>query len=403
MSPFDDKISYKITAVVAVICFAVQFVSRPYIGNLSTYLFGGLGGFFSVLTIIFLFKSIKTRQEQKETLLKSKGVKTETPSSEKTIKPLIAGIILIIIGSILTYIFASAFIQTISEVSYNTGEDYFQERANSVYDMLIILLIVFEIVMIVGGVMAIIRKMRGFALISCALGFIPTGLMFRVTASFNPFLSGIFFLAILSLALAMILLVKSKSEFPIKKTNVSDFISPRIMNVSPHASLRIPKEYDNVHTFDGRTVSLRTLSVYEGKFLELSLESINEYDFSLGFRNNNIGPFIGAKDMVYSFWPFIDSPLADTKETIWTKDIKPISSLANELSHQCLLFSNKPDQAAQMLQKIRRLPIDWDLFYLSQDNFFAYYRIEGKLDSYIVDNYVKNFGEMVKTFENTRL
>jgi hypothetical protein len=403
MSPFDDEVSYKITAIVAVICFALQFVGRPYIGNLSTYLFGGLGGFFSVLTIIFLFYSIKTRQEQEETLLQSKGVETETLSSEKTIKPLIAGMILIIIGSLLTYFFITAALQSFSETPVYTENLYDYNKVQNPIEVLILLLIAFGIMMVIGGILALMRKMRGFALISCVLGFIPTGFMVLVVASFNPFLSGIFLLGILSIALAMILLVKSRNEFPTNKTNISDFISPRIMNVPTPSSFNIPKEYGDTQTFEGKTVSLRTLSVREGNFLELSLKSSREFDLSLGFRNRNSGPFKDTKDIVYSFWPFINSPLADTKETIWTKDILPISSLTNELSNKCILFSNKPDQAQQMLQRINSLPTDWDLFYLSQDYFFAYYRITGTLDRSILDTYVKNFGEMVKTFENTRL
>ncbi|MFH1170439.1 MAG: hypothetical protein V1704_02680 [Candidatus Vogelbacteria bacterium] len=50
----------KVTSVLALGSFVLQFISRPVIGNSSTYLFGVLGGFFCLLTIIFYYQSKKT-------------------------------------------------------------------------------------------------------------------------------------------------------------------------------------------------------------------------------------------------------------------------------------------------------------------------------------------------------
>lgn len=50
----------KITVILAVVSFILQFISRPYLGNSATYVFGGLGGLFCLLTIIFYYTSRKT-------------------------------------------------------------------------------------------------------------------------------------------------------------------------------------------------------------------------------------------------------------------------------------------------------------------------------------------------------
>jgi len=47
----------KVTAILAFISYFLQFISWPFIGDLATLLFGGLGGLFSLLTVIFIFQA----------------------------------------------------------------------------------------------------------------------------------------------------------------------------------------------------------------------------------------------------------------------------------------------------------------------------------------------------------
>jgi hypothetical protein len=155
---------------------------------------------------------------------------------------------------------------------------------------------------------------------------------------------------------------------------------------------------------EDRQFSKRTLSINGADFLELQTESNKNFDFSIGIRNNKIGKYIEGKigsrmingDVIFSFWPFIDSPLSDYPETIWEKDISELSDFSNS---QFMFFSNKPEKAKKLFMSINKYPDDFDLFYLSQNSFFSYYKITDNITKEKVDEYITNFVNLVGEIE----
>jgi len=155
-----------------------------------------------------------------------------------------------------------------------------------------------------------------------------------------------------------------------------------------------------------RKLDLRKLELDEGDFIEIFSKSKKSFDFSIGIRASNAGPIkkslLGPKitfdDPIFSFWPYIDSHLEDCPETIWEKDIVNLSEFS---TNQFMFFSNKKEKAKKLFSLIKEYPDDLDLFYLSQNDFYSYYRITDNITNEKIDGYIKNFVNLVDKIEET--
>jgi hypothetical protein len=171
--------------------------------------------------------------------------------------------------------------------------------------------------------------------------------------------------------------------------------------------LNRPKEFwEGEKNILQRKLDLRKLKLDEGDFIEIFSKSKKTFDLSIGIRASKVepikkslfGPKITFDDPIFSFWPYIDSPLSDCPETVWEKDIVNLSEFS---TNQFMFFSNKKEKAKKLFSLIKEYPDDFDLFYLSQNDFYSYYRITDNITNEKIDGYIKNFVNLVDKIEET--